>query len=108
MTRREIYNLFGGKCAYCGKKLDFDDMTVDHVLPQCKGGTNDPENTYPACYLCNNQKADMTLEEFREYISNIEEELDTNKAYRLALRFNKISVKPRDIKFYFENYNKYN
>lgn len=38
MNRRDIYNRFDGHCAYCGKKIEFDDMTIDHILPQSKGG----------------------------------------------------------------------
>ena len=38
MTKRDIYNKFTGHCAYCGRKLDFDEMTYDHIHPQSKGG----------------------------------------------------------------------
>ena len=38
MNRRDIYNRFDGHCAYCGKSIEFDDMTIDHILPQSKGG----------------------------------------------------------------------
>ena len=38
MNRRDIYNRFDGHCAYCGKKIEFDDMTIDHILPHSKGG----------------------------------------------------------------------
>ena len=29
MNRRDIYNKYNGHCAYCGKKIEFDDMTID-------------------------------------------------------------------------------
>lgn len=96
--------MFGGHCAYCGKNIDFDDMTIDHVHPQCKGGSNEFENTYPCCQLCNNQKGSMSIGEFRDYIQNIEEQLDENKTYRLALRYKKLSIKQPKIKFFFEKY----
>ena len=49
MNRRDIYNRFDGHCAYCGKSIEFDDMTIDHILPQSKGGKDTVENTVPAC-----------------------------------------------------------
>ena len=49
MNRRDIYNRFDGHCAYCGKKIEFDDMTIDHILPQSKGGKDTEENNVPAC-----------------------------------------------------------
>ena len=103
MNRRDIYNKYDGHCAYCGKKIDFDDMTIDHIVAISKGGSNDIANTIPSCQLCNNQKADRTVEEFRAFLESITETLDENKQYRLALRYKKIAiVKPAPIVFYFE------
>jgi len=53
--------------------------------------------------LCNNQKADRTVEEFRAFLENIGDVLDENKQYRLALRYKKIAVVKRSpVVFYFE------
>ncbi len=43
-------------CAYCGGTAE----TVDHLLPQSRGGRNTWQNTVAACLLCNNLKADRT------------------------------------------------
>ena len=103
MNRRDIYNKYNGHCAYCGKKIEYDDMTIDHLTAQSKGGTNELDNTIPSCQLCNNQKADRTVEEFRSFLENIVDVLDENKQYRLALRYKKIAVVRRSpIIFYFE------
>ena len=57
--------------------------------------------------MCNNQKADRTVEEFRAFLENIADVLDENKQYRLALRYKKIAVVKRSpIVFYFEKYEK--
>ena len=37
---------------------DFELMTIDHILPKSKGGTNDIENLQPMCNACNAKKAD--------------------------------------------------
>ena len=103
MNRRDVYNKYDGHCAYCGRKIEFDDMTIDHIVPSSKGGANTLENTIPSCQLCNNQKADRSIEEFRSFIENITETLDEDKQYRLALRYKKVvPVKPAPVKFYFE------
>lgn len=78
-------------------------MTVDHIVPQSKGGKDNLENTIPSCQLCNNQKGDRSVEEFREFVENIVDVLDENKQYRLALRYKKVAVmKHTPVVFYFE------
>lgn len=105
MNRRDIYNKYDGHCAYCGKKIEFDDMTIDHIVPTSKGGANTLDNTIPSCQLCNNQKADKSIEEFRSFVEHITETLDEDKQYRLALRYKKVvPVKPNPVTFYFENH----
>jgi len=37
--------------------------TVDHVVPWVAGGTNDPENLACACWICNQVKGDLRLEQ---------------------------------------------
>lgn len=31
--RFQVYNKYGGHCAYCGKKIGYKDMQVDHIDP---------------------------------------------------------------------------
>ena len=102
MTKREIYNKYNGHCAYCGKKLNFDDMTLDHIHPQSKGGKSNINNIYPCCHLCNNQKGNKSIEEFRQYLTDIDSYLDDIIQYRIALRYNKVKVNSSKVKFYFE------
>lgn len=45
-----------GLCAYCGGRGN----TVDHILPQSRGGGTTWENTVLACGSCNNRKRDRT------------------------------------------------
>ena len=116
MNRRDVYNKYDGHCAYCGTRLSplnwgkpprgkGDDMTIDHIVPTSKGGSNTLENAIPSCHLCNGQKADRSVEEFRSFIENITETLDEDKQYRLALRYKKVvPVKPNPVTFYFENH----
>lgn len=50
-------------CTYCGRKPGVNDvwLTIDHVIPKSKGGTNVPENLVTACSECNRGKSDSNL-----------------------------------------------
>lgn len=52
-------------CAFCGQHA----TTVDHLLPQSRGGRNTWLNTVAACTACNNRKADRTPIEARMQLS---------------------------------------
>lgn len=77
----EVWCKTGGKCWYCGKQtkiINQENMktidgntwfTVDHVIPQIAGGTDDIDNLLPCCMGCNRAKKDSTTEEYRELMS---------------------------------------
>ena len=37
-TRRNIYLRDNYHCQYCNKKFGQEQLTIDHVIPKCKGG----------------------------------------------------------------------
>jgi len=45
------------------------------MVPQSQGGAHSPENLYPSCKVCNSQKGNKTIEEYREYIRAKEEKV---------------------------------
>ena len=47
-------------CRYCG---DPNATHVDHIIPKCQGGTDDPDNLVSACEHCNCSKGGRTPEE---------------------------------------------
>lgn len=59
-TRNAILRRDKFVCQYCGAK---NSLTVDHVIPKSKGGSNTWENLVAACITCNNRKGSKTLEE---------------------------------------------
>lgn len=63
LTRKNILRRDNYKCAYCGRS-DLP-LTIDHILPKAKGGTDSWENLICACTLCNNRKGDRTPVEAR-------------------------------------------
>jgi hypothetical protein len=42
------------KCAYCSSQ---ENLTLDHIIPQCKGGTDHITNIVCACETCNRDKS---------------------------------------------------
>lgn len=54
-------------CHFCGEYGD----TIDHLLPRSRGGHTTPMNCVCACSLCNQSKANRSLEDFME---GVEEE----------------------------------
>ena len=46
-------------CTYCGSPGSEDNpLTIDHIIPLTRGGTNARENLTVACYRCNRAKSD--------------------------------------------------
>ncbi|MBU0461565.1 MAG: HNH endonuclease [Nanoarchaeota archaeon] len=42
-----------GVCPLCGKKVGLEKMSVDHIIPLSKGGTNEISNIRAICKNCN-------------------------------------------------------
>jgi 5-methylcytosine-specific restriction endonuclease McrA len=56
-----IFERDGYKCQYCGRLAD---LTIDHILPLSRGGSNNRDNLTTACRSCNSAKGDRTPEEW--------------------------------------------
>ena len=53
LWRQNIKDAWNHECAYCESK---DDITLDHVIPQCKGGLDIKTNVIACCHSCNQSK----------------------------------------------------
>ena len=71
-VRREIHERDNFSCAYCGRKegeyvvgetARDAILSVDHVIPQSRGGDSSPRNLVTCCLSCNNHKSDRTPDE---------------------------------------------
>jgi len=61
--RKEIFEEDQWKCQYCGESVTADNVTLDHFVPKCNGGTNDRSNLRTTCLLCNSIKSGKSYEE---------------------------------------------
>jgi hypothetical protein len=110
-TREAVYQKYAGHCAYCGEKIDYKDMQIDHLIPvqreRFKRFSEEEiecfENYMPACRKCNHYKRAHSLEVFRKMIEEIPKKLDRDSyIYRIGRKYNLIVEWPQSIKFYFE------
>ena len=59
-SRHNLYlrDLF--QCQYCQDTFDYDDLTIDHVVPRSLGGKTSWENCATSCKACNFRKGSKT------------------------------------------------
>jgi 5-methylcytosine-specific restriction endonuclease McrA len=48
------------KCQYCDDVFDYDELTIDHVIPRSAGGRTTWENCVTSCKSCNHSKGSYT------------------------------------------------
>lgn len=94
--KQTIFLKYGGHCAYCGNLMKMKNMTVDHLKPKSKGGSNYIENLMPSCRKCNALKADDNLEMLRISLA-----WPTLRVSDLQ-NFQKVRQAAKKYKFYFE------
>jgi len=63
--RELIFNDQGGRCMYCGIKLDIAHMTLDHKTAFANSGTENPANFQIFCGPCNRLKSKRNYGVFR-------------------------------------------
>jgi 5-methylcytosine-specific restriction endonuclease McrA len=56
ITRRAIFARDRWTCQYCGRERG--KLTIDHVVPRCKGGASSWDNIVTSCAPCNRRKGD--------------------------------------------------
>jgi len=61
LNRQNIFKRDDNKCVYCGSR---NRLTIDHVIPRAKGGTNTWKNLVTCCGSCNVRKGDKDLDVF--------------------------------------------
>ena len=67
LSRENVYRRDNFECVYCGDS-NRKTLTLDHVIPQSKGGKDSWDNLVTACRKCNSEKSNLTLEEYGKEI----------------------------------------
>lgn len=106
-TREAVYQKYGGRCAYCGRFIDYKAMQVDHFRPLRLWEADDPAandvaNLMPACRMCNHYKRANSLETFRKYIAEIPRKLREDYIFKVGLVYGNVVEHEKPIVFFFE------
>ena len=121
--REAVWNKFDKHCAYCGESLNYSDLCMDNVIPQCNfvwhiknqykippflahltlEDVNHSDNVYPSCQSCYTRKEAHDLESFRQQLFLLVDQAEkSSEDYRMAVKYNLIEVKLKPVVFYFE------
>lgn len=84
--RFEVLRRDGYACRYCGAKAPDVALTVDHVVPETLGGSDDPSNLVAACEDCNAGKS--SIQPDAELVADVAED---------ALRWARAIAKANDM-----------
>lgn len=60
----KLFGIQDGQCYYCKKKVPIKQATADHLIPLVRGGKDNRNNLAMCCFECNQEKGDLTAEEF--------------------------------------------
>lgn len=109
--RMQVYNKYNGRCAYCGKRIKYEEMQVDHIIPRAAeyyGITDHAKiesisNYNPACRRCNHYKRANNLELFREMLKTLHSRVRDIYICKVAEDYGIVEIKPWNGKFYFES-----
>ena len=66
VNRTRIYKRDNHECVYCGSKKQ---LTLDHVIPRSRGGSNSWDNLVTCCHNCNVRKANKTPQEANMFMT---------------------------------------
>jgi 5-methylcytosine-specific restriction endonuclease McrA len=68
--RKEVRKRDGDICYICECSISPDEITYDHVTPRDQGGEESVENISVCCRPCNEDKANLNLEEYGVLLYN--------------------------------------
>ncbi len=114
--RQMVWKKYNKHCAYCGCKLEYKQMQIDHIKPiyhdwsdeeifkyKLERGEDILENMNPTCRQCNFYKSTLSIEDFRQRVFGVFERVHNLFLVKIALKYGLLKIgKPFDRKFYYE------
>ena len=70
-VREMMYHAAEGRCALCGRKILYNAISLDHIIPLAMGGADDISNIQVTCRECNLFKGSILPDSFMELITEI-------------------------------------
>jgi 5-methylcytosine-specific restriction endonuclease McrA len=70
-SRAMIYKRDDNQCQYCGSRKN---LTIDHVIPRCRGGKDTWDNLVACCSRCNIAKGGKLLKDTDMKLSRVPSE----------------------------------
>ena len=61
VDRKEVFNRDDGICGICFKPIEYDEVTLDHIIPLVRGGEHSMRNIQLAHLKCNSSKGAKIL-----------------------------------------------
>lgn len=97
--RLAIYLRDGMACAYCGLGVEDEvKLTLDHLTPYSKGGSNESKNLITCCLTCNSKRGNRSVPSFIAAVANYLEEVNfAQKATEITLRIRRNRNRKLDI-----------
>lgn len=68
-VRQYVFQRNNYQCQSCAKTHKETQLTIDHIIPLAKGGSNDISNLQTLCLECNRQKLHHLDPRFKRYFS---------------------------------------
>jgi hypothetical protein len=94
MWRNNIKEQWEHTCAYCESE---ENITLDHIIPQCKGGLDVKTNVVPCCHSCNQSKGHIPWEQwyYNQYFFSYENYEKIKNWMKLETPSNLYAYRPR-------------
>jgi len=67
--KNQLISEFGSHCWWCKDCLPSEKLTLDHLKPKSRGGSNSLENLRLACFLCNNSRGNSLYPPRRLFVN---------------------------------------
>jgi 5-methylcytosine-specific restriction endonuclease McrA len=64
-VKRNALAKSGGCCTYCRRQLTMETVTLDHIIPRCRGGRGTQDNLCACCWTCNQRKANLMPQQWQ-------------------------------------------